>query len=48
VNDSTVGSVDDLQRIMTLAEATEVRLTVLRERARQEITVHPEPSLKVA
>jgi S1-C subfamily serine protease len=46
-NDSPIASVDDLQRIMTLSEASEVRLDLLRERTRHSLVAHPEPRMPV-
>ncbi|MBI4081527.1 MAG: trypsin-like peptidase domain-containing protein [Candidatus Lambdaproteobacteria bacterium] len=42
-NGSPLGSIDDLQRIMVLAGAPELRLVVLRDRQRVELTLRPAP-----
>lgn len=41
-NGSPLGSIDDLQRIMVLAEAGEIRLEVLRGAERKQLAVRPD------
>jgi serine protease Do len=47
-NGEALGSIDDLQRVMVLAESKEIRLDVLRGKERKEIVVRPDAEQKAA